>query len=171
MIMRYSLLLSLLIVAGFTVAQAQSRRPASRIPTSRKAAGCPPLTQFKNTMAADGPSADGSTRLSYHLYKAPNGIDLRTTYGEFDTPKAAQGELDYQIKPASRILVNGWELDQSGDVVGRRAEAIFRSSNGSAFSLLWTWGRYFHEVSSVVDCRSVILTSEKRTRLQLKASD
>ena len=121
-------------------------------------------------MAADGPSPDSGARLSYHSYEAPNGFVLWTAYGDFETPGTAERELDRRIKLAGKVLVNGWQLDEQESVMGRRAEVLVPTSKGLAFDLMWTWGRYFHEISSSLGCKETVLTVERRARVQLMKS-
>lgn len=131
--------------------------------TSEIGAECDPRrVTFHPTVAADGPSEDHSTRLSYHVYKSSKGIVLQTVYGEFDSSSAANEELEYRVKFASKIIVNGWRLDANGRVMGRRIEAFLPAANpkkASVFAVMWTWGRYFHELTS--NCRKAALYTEK----------
>lgn len=125
----------------------------------------PRKTKFTPTIAADGPSEDRSTRLSYHRYETSKGLALGTVYGEFDSPAAATAELEYRAKSAVKIIVNGWQFDAKGDVVGRRVEALLpisRPINGSIFAVMWTSGRYFHEIQST--CKEFVLYAEKNAR-------
>jgi len=120
---------------------------------------------FRPTMAADGPSEDHSTRLSYHRYETSKGLALWTVYGKFDSPEAAKAELEYRAGTAVKIVVNGWQLDAKGDILGRRVEALLPSSaptNRSVFAVMWTADRYFHEIHS--NCKEAVLYAEKNAR-------
>lgn len=118
-------------------------------------------------MAADGSSADRSAWLSYHGYKASNGITLWTVFGDFHSPSEAKAELEYRAKLASKLIVRGMKLDSKGKVIGERVEALLPrkgSKNLSAFDVMWTSGRYFHEVGSSVSCKQAVLSVEKNIR-------
>jgi hypothetical protein len=118
-------------------------------------------------MAADGPCADRSTRLSYHAYKASNGITLQTVFGDFHSPSEAKAELEYRAKLASKIIVRGMKLDSKGNVIGERVETLLPREdlkNLSAFDVMWTSGRYFHEVISSFSCKQAVLSVENNIR-------
>lgn len=159
---------SIVLLAAMISVGADSRTRQSRRQTEKArhvGMKCDPhkLT-FHSTIAADGFSADGTTRLSYYLYKSSEGIVLQTVYGEFDSSSAANGELAYRARSASKIIVNGWRLDANGHVMGRRVEAFALSANpkkASVFVVMWTWGRYFHELTS--NCKKAVLYTEKNT--------
>lgn len=155
----------LLMIVACATGNARAGRPVSHVQKGTKVAhgGCDPRkTIFRATMAADGPSADRSIRLSYHVYKASNGIILQTVFGDFDSPSEAKAELEYRAKFARKISVRGMKLDPKGNVIGERVEAFLPrvgSKNLSAFAVMWTSGRYFHEITS--DCEEAALYNEK----------
>lgn len=157
--------LILLAVAVCAGARAQTSRSDQNIVKTKGTAfaHCDPRkTKFTPTIAAGGLSGDRSTLLSYQSYRASNRLVFKTVYGEFDSPSAARAELEYRARFAVRIVVNGWKVDAKGGVVGSRVEAVLpplRNSNASVFVLMWTWGRYFHEITS--DCKEAVLYAER----------
>ncbi|HVB36803.1 MAG TPA: hypothetical protein VND42_06145 [Candidatus Acidoferrales bacterium] len=159
---------ALLMVTACAASGAQTDRPVSHVQKSRKIVHgeCDPRKMtFRATIAADGPSADGGTRLSYHVYKASNGITLQTVFGDFDSPSEAKAELEYRAKFAGKIIVRSMKLDPKGNVIGKRVEALLprvRSKDLSVFAVMWTSGRYFHEITS--DCEDAALYTEKKIR-------
>lgn len=160
----------LLTIVACATCNARTARSVSHLQKSIEIAhgGCDPKkTIFRATVAADGPSADRSTRLSYHGYKASSGLTMQTVFGDFDSPSGAKAELEYRAKLASKIIVRGVKLDPKGNVIGERVEALLPregSKNLSVFDVMWTSGRYFHEVGSSFSCKQAVLPVEKNIR-------
>lgn len=118
-------------------------------PTSR------PFGTLKWVWAADGRANDG-TFLGMNAYETADGTKVSVTRGKLKSPKAAEKELKLWLKPTA-IVTKTSKRDDSGRIVGTRAEVSFSTATSKAFAIVWTEGEKFVWISSfsMLLCRQI----------------
>jgi len=108
--------------------------------------------------------APDGTPLSFTAYKSADGVPVTVIYGTFSSEMRAFQELDRAVKKAEKIVNEGPSQDSLGNAVGKRAVILVRNEPSSALetAILWTNGRFFHEVLSPLE--PIAIYWEKRYR-------
>lgn len=111
-----------------------------RAPTSS------PFGTLKWVWAGDGRASDG-TFLGMNIYETPDGTKVSITRGKLRSSKVAEKELKLWMK-STAIANKTSKRDDSGRIVGTRAEVSFSTATSKAFAIVWTEGEKFVWISS-----------------------
>lgn len=92
----------------------------------------------------------GGNSLPFTSFEASNGIALIAITGEFESSDRATKQLDTEIERARKVLQRGRKTEKSGKAIGKRARIILPSTapDDPTLAIVWTDGRYFHEIVS-----------------------
>ena len=88
--------------------------------------------------------------LPFTTFEASDGVTLTSISGEFESQQRAKQEFESAIAKALKIIKRGAKRDNAGRVVGDRARILLPGDNSDHMisALVWTQGRYFHEIIS-----------------------
>jgi|SRR5215469_9375274 len=105
--------------------------------------------RFTNKGMGEVGGADG-VRLPFTFFEASDGIKLTAISGDFDLPERAKQHLDAEVRNAKKVIETGAKKNAAGKRVGARARLLVSSddSGETSMALVWTQGRYFHEILS-----------------------
>jgi hypothetical protein len=106
------------------------------------------LVEF--TVIVQGDAFEDGVHMGKTEFGASDGMLLHMTFGQFSDPEHATAKFEKVLGKAVKIVERGKKLDQSGKVVGERAQVVIAGSkpNETMSAVLWTDGRMFREVES-----------------------
>jgi hypothetical protein len=146
-------------IASQTQQPANAQQAASRSP--QLSDNQPKKIEFTSKGVGELTTEKGVS-LSFTTFEASDGVRLTVISREFDSPERAKQELDKGIAKAVKIIERGVKRNTAGRIVGNRVHVLLSSgsSDHPTSALLWTQGRYFHEITSA--SWTDILELEKR---------
>jgi hypothetical protein len=88
--------------------------------------------------------------LPFSMFDASDGVKLTAISAEFNSSQRAKEIFEDEIAKAMKLIEHGAKKDKGGKVVGDRARVLFKgnSPDASISALVWTQGKYFHEIIS-----------------------
>jgi hypothetical protein len=105
---------------------------------------------FKETMVGEQGAPNG-THLSFHTWRATDGITVTSSMQEFRSIAQAKKAFAHRLKEAVKVTDRKPRLGQGGRETGERALASFSYPNKTEqfLGIIWTDGLTFHDVESV----------------------